>query len=157
MNKYLFDTSIWIWCWNEAYPRVNFEKVYTFFTEQAKGKICYIDQIEKELEKKDDDLYTYFKDSKEYFSKIEAEDPTTIINRYYLHKSTIPIADQYIISTAKKKGLIIVTAEKGSSQQLDVLKKGTMLANPKIPNISKIEEIKYFKMKEFWVDIDAKI
>ena len=147
MSKYLFDTSVWIWAFNEAYPMDVFACVWAFF--EKEGTIHYIEEIKKELSQKDDKLNQWFKKTNS-LKKISSVDPSDIINKYYTKNLEGATVDAKVIATAKKEGMIVVSAEKYHPQQIERLKQQKPVRNVKMPNVCKLEGIKHYNIVNFW-------
>ena len=146
MKKFIFDTSTWIFCSNEAYPISNFPIVWNSFLEKKNYEIHYIDAVVGEIEegKPDDKLRKWFKGKKPSLTKIKQTTPKDIVNTYYAKAAKPPKADPFIIATAKEHTLIVVTQEKN---------RGHSEENPKIPAICKKEKITCMPVNEFWQEV----
>ncbi len=151
-EKYIFDTSFWIWMKNIAYPMGIFPAVWRYFLKIG-NQICYCDAIEQEIDNGDnkDSLKIWFNKNKKQFKKVTESSVPKRLRAYY---SKDPIQspeisaqamDIVIIATAKKENLIIVTDEKPSDQNLS-----NPIKDPKIPNICKKEKIECFQVENFW-------
>ena len=144
-EKFIFDTSVWIWMNNLAYPREQFPSIWNWLTKT--NNIYYIKEIKSELSVYENSLENWFK-KQNNIKLIPTADPTTINNTYY-HKASGTIVDSQIIASAKECSLIIVTDEKEvKGQTKEELEEGK--PNPKIPNVCKYEGVTCIAMQDFW-------
>ena len=154
-HKYFFDTNCWSESFNRLYPQENFPSVWNFFEKKYPEKnfkhpeIYFNATVVEELSKQDDDLFAWFEKAieKKLFTEVPIVDSGTIVNKYY--KNARKKNDAFIIDTAQKENLILVTLEERASNQTKIkLEKG--VPNPKIPNVCELEKIECIHLKEFW-------
>ncbi len=154
-HKYFFDTSFWIEGLNILYSKENFPKVWKFFRKEYPEiyfnhpEIYFNDVVVEELSRQDDDLFAWFQQAIEekLFTQVPVAESDTIINKYY--QKAKKKNDAFIIATAKKENLILVTIEKKTENQTNkILQSG--IKNPKMPNVCELEGVECIHLKEFW-------
>lgn len=113
------------------------------------GEILVVDEVVRELERKDDDVYGWVKDRENMIVPIDnnLQDHVVEIMRAYPRlvdsKKSRSGCDPWVIALAQTRGLGVVTAEKASGN----------IAKPKIPDVCKalrlqcVEVIDFFRIQ----------
>jgi hypothetical protein len=115
------------------------------------GDIFVIDEVLKELERKDDGIHEWIKKRESMVIPIDAEVQRYVsqimskFGRLVDSKKNRSIGDPWVIALAQARGLIVVTGEKATGS----------LSKPKIPDVCKdlgvscIEIVDFFR-KQGW-------
>lgn len=151
--QYSIDTSVIITAWRDKYPPKVFPALWENIQNLiAYGKIVASEEVHRELEKKEDDIYRWIKrfptmliKTSEQIQRITTE----ILYKYPKlvdQRSHRRQADPFVIALAKVKGYKVLTEEKASGSD----------KKPNIPdackgfNISCVNLLKLFEEQK-WV------
>jgi hypothetical protein len=128
------DTSGILDAWVRNYPPDVFPALWSLMDAAAEnGQILVIEEVVRELEKKDDDVYKWVKRHASMIVAIDAEiqghvvEIMTRYSRLVDSKKNRSVGDPWVIGLARSRGLTVVTAEKPTGN----------LAKPKIPDVCK--------------------
>ena len=128
------DTSGILDAWVRHYPPDVFPTIWTRMVESAKsGEIVVIEEVFRELERKDDGAHRWLKAHGEMIVAIDSEIQRLVVgimakyNRLVDSKKNRSGGDPWVIALAQVRGLTVVTGEKSSGN----------LAKPKIPDVCK--------------------
>lgn len=146
------DTSGILDAWVRHYPPDVFPAIWLQMDLAAtNGDIFVIDEVLKELERKDDGIHEWIKKRESMVIPIDAEVQRYVsqimskFGRLVDSKKNRSIGDPWVIALAQARGLIVVTGEKATGS----------LSKPKIPDVCKdlgvscIEIVDFFR-KQGW-------
>lgn len=141
--KYSIDTSALIESYVRDFPPDIFPPVWEKLEELIDaGDLKAIEEVQYELEKKDDDVFNWAVNHGKLFLPTSIKIQEAVKSILKQHKTLIDTrknrsgADPFVIALAQVEGLIVVTAE-GLSGSLD---------RPKIPDVCKALGIQYYSM-----------
>ena len=146
------DTSGILDAWVRHYPPDVFPTIWSSMDVSAKnGEIFVIDEVVRELERKDDDIYKWVKQREAMVVPIDAEVQSQLMeimskySRLVDTKKNRSGCDPWVIALARARGLTVVTGEKATGN----------LKKPKIPDVCKelgvpcLEIVDFFR-KQGW-------
>jgi hypothetical protein len=126
------DTSGILDAWVRNYPRDVFPTIWEHMDVSAEnGELYVIEEVVRELEKKDDGAHEWVKRHRSMIISIDAEIQTHLVEimskypRLVDSKKNRSVGDPWVIALARARGMTVVTAEKAT---------GT-LVKPKIPDV----------------------
>ena len=126
------DTSGILDAWVRHYPPDVFPTIWTHMgASAARGDIFVIEEVLRELEKKDDGIHDWIKKREAMVVPIDAEvqsHVTQIMSKYGRlvdSKKNRSVGDPWVIALAQARGYTVVTGEKETGN----------LAKPKIPDV----------------------
>lgn len=124
MSRYCFDTSAILDAWVRYYPPDIMPDFWEKLAEMIENDeiICCKD-VYNELEKKDDDIFSWCKERKEKF--LELDEKIVVCLQEIMRKYPTIVdtskgkhtADPIVISFSKAYNLTVVTGEKGGSEK----------------------------------------
>lgn len=130
-QKYTFDTSAFLQCWVRFYPVDIFPGLWTKLESLLDdGTIVCTDEVLRELNKKEDDLYAWLKKKPGVFLDLSGpiqDAAAAVLNDYpFVAKQFArrTHADPFVIGVAQVHGLTLVTQEDRGSA-----------AKPRIPYV----------------------
>lgn len=128
------DTSGILDAWVRNYPRDVFPTIWTHMdTSAEKGEIFVIEEVVRELEKKDDGAHEWVKTHASMIVSIDADVQSHLVEimarypRLVDSKKNRSVGDPWVIALAKARGMTVVTAEKATG----------VIAKPRIPDVCK--------------------
>ena len=132
--SYSVDTSALMDAWVRYYPPDVFGTLWTRLDELGKsGRLLAIDEVRRELEKKDDELYKWVSARPTMIVTLDEAlqgASTPIINRFPSLTNTKTVmsgsADPFVIALAQVRELTVVTSEKSKPSK------------PRIPDVCKV-------------------
>lgn len=146
------DTSGILDAWVRHYPPDVFPTIWSHMDSSAKnGEIFVIDEVLRELERKDDGIHRWIKEREVMVVGIDADVQThvaqimTKYGRLVDSKKNRSVGDPWVIGLAQARGLTVVTGEKPTGS----------LVKPKIPDVCKdlglpcVEVVEFFR-KQGW-------
>lgn len=146
------DTSGILDAWVRYYPPDVFPTIWSKMDVSARnGEIFVIDEVVRELERKDDDIHKWVKQRGAMIVPIDIEvqkhlaEIMTKYGRLVDTKKNRSGCDPWVIALARARGLIVVTGEKATGN----------LKKPKIPDVCNdlgvpcIEIVDFFR-KQGW-------
>jgi hypothetical protein len=149
---YSLDTSGILDAWVRHYPPDVFPTIWSQMDVSARtGEIFVIEEVVRELEKKDDGIHKWIKLRETVVVPIDSEVQENVVKimakytRLVDSKKNRSVGDPWVIALAKARGLTVVTGEKATGN----------LAKPKIPDVCKdlglpcIEMVDFFR-KQGW-------
>ena len=118
--NYSVDTSALVNAWRKYYPPEVFESLWQRISDFIEnGRFLAPDEVERELEHQDDELYKWVKQRSKMFVPLDyaiQARATVIINKHRSLTRTGGImsgsADPYVIALAGERNLTVVTDEK---------------------------------------------
>jgi hypothetical protein len=126
------DTSGLLDAWVRHYPPDVFPTIWTELDASSKrGEILVIDEVLRELERKDDEIYKWVKQRGEMIVPIDQQIQATVVRIMASHGRLVDsrkhrsVCDPWVIGLAQTRGLTVVTAEKATGS----------IARPKIPDV----------------------
>lgn len=129
---YSLDASALIVPWRDQYPPRIFKGFWERYDEMIiAGQAVAVDEVYKEIEKKDDDLKEWVRDRLRMFVALEEDiqlavtEVLTLSERMVGSQKGRNAADPWVIALAKVRGLTVVTMERASGN----------LNRPKIPDV----------------------
>lgn len=144
---YSLDTSGILDAWTRHYPPDVFPTIWSHMDAAANtGVIFAIDEVVRELERKEDDIHKWVKQRPSMIVPIDAEiqRPVTEImakyNRLVDTKKNRSGCDPWVIALARIRGFTVVTGEKASGN----------LLKPKIPDVCKDLQIPCLVIIDFF-------
>jgi len=131
--SYSVDTSALLDAWVRYYPPDVFETLWKQLDSlAAEGRLLAIDEVRRELEKKDDELFKWVSARSAMIVTLDEELQTAalpIINRFPSLTNTKSLmsgsADPFVIALAQARALTVVTAEQSRPSK------------PRIPDVCK--------------------
>lgn len=130
--KYSLDASALIEPWRDLYPRRIFKGFWERYEDLvASGDAVAIEEVYKEIEKKDDELLEWTKVRREMFVPLETDIQLALAEVLSLSEKMVGnqkgrnAADPWVIALAKARGLTVVTMERSNGK----------LHKPKIPDV----------------------
>jgi len=149
---YSLDTSGILDAWVRHYPLDVFPTIWAQMDTAAKnGEIFVIEEVVRELEKKEDGIHKWVKQRGRIVVPIDSEIQKYVVEimskygRLVDSKKNRSVGDPWVIALAQARGLTVVTGERATGN----------LAKPKIPDVCKdlglscIEMIGFFR-KQNW-------
>lgn len=146
------DTSGLLDAWVRHYPPDVFPAIWSEMDISAKhGEIFAIEEVVRELEKKDDGIHGWVKLREKMIVPIDAEIQKHVVEimakygRLVDSKKSRSLGDPWVIALARARGLTVVTGEKPTGS----------LGKPKIPDVCKdlgiacVEIVEFFR-KQGW-------
>jgi predicted nucleic acid-binding protein len=146
------DTSGILDAWVRYYPPDVFPTIWSQMDVSAKnGEIFVIEEVVRELEKKDDGIHGWIKERETIIVPIDDEVQKHVVqimskySRLVDTKKNRSVGDPWVVALALVRGLTVVTGEKASGN----------LAKPKIPDVCKdlglpcVEMVDFFR-KQGW-------
>lgn len=128
------DTSGILDAWVRNYPPDVFPAIWSNMDAAAeRGDIFVVDEVVRELERKDDDVLKWVKKHDSMIVRIDAEIQRYVVEIMSSHTRLVDSkknrsgADPWVIALARAKSLTVVTAEKATGSP----------AKPKIPDVCK--------------------
>lgn len=128
--KYCFDASALIQGWNVLYPRAQFPGLWGRIEALVKsGAIVSSDEVRREIERKDDDLFAWCKERLDMFVPLTSDIQLTVsslltaLPRLIDSRTGKSMADPFVVATAHVLRIPVVTQERATSKPL----------RPKIP------------------------
>lgn len=141
--RYCFDTSSWIEAGVRTYPRANFPRLWEQIENLiAKGELVSPDEVLRELEKRDDDLFDWAKQQKGLFVALDEETQIAVAAvlrthpRFAAQITGRNQADPFVIALAKARKLTVVSEEKGPGSA----------DKPKIPEACKTHDVRCIRL-----------
>jgi hypothetical protein len=147
-----FDTSAILDAWVRHYPPDVFPTIWSHMDDSAKsGEIVIVEEVFRELGKKDDTAFKWVKAREAMIAPIDGEIQkhlTEIMSKYHRlvdSRKNRSGGDPWVIALARTRGLTVVTAEKGTGN----------LAKPKIPDVCNdlgitcIEVVEFFRRQKW--------
>jgi len=126
------DTSALVDAWARHYPPDVFPAIWKLMESAATGSVLFaIDEVARELERKDDDLFKWVKSHSGMLIPIDVPIQSRVAQimgkygRLVDTRKNRSGCDPWVIALAQERGLTVVTAEKPSGS----------LAKPKIPDV----------------------
>ena len=149
---YSLDTSGILDAWVRHYPQDVFPAIWSQMDIAAKnGEIFVIEEVLRELEKKEDGIHKWAKLRGTIIVPIDSEIQKYVVeimskySRLVDSKKNRSIGDPWVIALAQARGLTVVTGEKATGN----------MARPKIPDVCRdlglscIEIVDFFR-KQGW-------
>jgi hypothetical protein len=146
------DTSGILDAWVRHYPPDVFPTIWSHMdTSATNGEVFVIEEVLRELERKDDGIHKWIKEREAMVVPIDAEVQGYVVeimskySRLVDSKKNRSVGDPWVIGLAQARGLIVVTGEKATGS----------LLKPKIPDVCKdlglpcIEIVDFFR-KQGW-------
>lgn len=128
------DTSGILDAWVRNYPPDVFPAIWLNMEAAAqRGEVFVVEEVVRELERKDDDVFRWVKKHDSMIIRIDAEIQSHVVHimssysRLVDSKKNRSGGDPWVIALARAKSLTVVTAEKATGN----------LAKPKIPDVCK--------------------
>lgn len=128
------DTSGILDAWVRNYPPDVFPAIWSdMHTAAQRGDILVIEEVVRELERKDDDVYRWVKKHESMIVSIDIEIQRHVVeimsfySRLVDSKKNRSGGDPWVIALARSRGLTVVTAEKATGG----------LTKPRIPDVCK--------------------
>lgn len=129
------DTSALVDAWVRHYPPDVFPAVWSLMDSATRnGDILAIDEVARELERKDDDLLKWVKEREHMIVPIDADIQRRVVEIMSNHGRLVDSrknrsgCDPWVIALAQERQLTVVTAEKASGN----------LVKPKIPDVCQV-------------------
>lgn len=142
------DTSGILDAWVRHYPLDVFPTIWSHMDVSAKnGEVFVIEEVLRELERKDDGIHKWIKEREAMVVPIDAEVQEYVVeimskySRLVDSKKNRSVGDPWVIALAQARGFTVVTGEKST---------GTLL-KPKIPDVCRdlgvpcIEIVDFFR------------
>jgi hypothetical protein len=130
--RFSLDTSGVLDAWVRHYPPDIFKTLWSQIDASARnGDLFVIEEVVKELERKDDGIHDWIKQREQMIVPIDGDIQTCLVHimsnysRLVDSKKNRSVGDPWVIALAMARGLTVVTGERGS---------GT-LVKPKIPDV----------------------
>lgn len=144
--KYSMDTSALIEAWARSYPPDVFSNLWRRFERLiAEGRMLAVDEVLRELKKKEDDLSKWATRQKGLFVPLDKNlqhRAASIINRFETLTNTSTImrgaADPFVIALAAERDIAVVTAERSRPTK------------PRIPDVCQTLEIECITLVELF-------
>ena len=144
--SYCVDTSALLDAWVRYYPPDVFETLWKQLDSLvAKGRLVAIDEVRRELEKKDDELFKWVSARPAMIVTLDEELQTAalpIINRFPSLTNTKSLmsgaADPFVIALAQARALTVVTAEQSRPSK------------PRIPDVCKALGVPFITLVEMF-------
>ena len=144
---YSLDTSGILDAWTRHYPPDVFPTIWSHMDSAANaGTIFVIDEVVRELERKEDGIHKWVKQRPSMVVPIDGEIQRHVVeimakyNRLVDTKKNRSGCDPWVIALAQTRGLTVVTGEKASGS----------LLKPKIPDVCKDLQIPCLVIVEFF-------
>jgi predicted nucleic acid-binding protein len=141
------DTSGILDAWVRYYPPDVFPTIWSQMDVSAKnGEIFVIEEVVRELEKKDDGIHGWIKERETIIVPIDDEVQKHVVqimskySRLVDTKKNRSVGDPWVVALALVRGLTVVTGEKASGN----------LAKPKIPDVCKDLGLSCLEMVDFF-------
>jgi len=145
--RFSLDTSGILDAWVRHYPPDVFPTVWSHLdASAANGDIFVIEEVLRELEKKDDGIHTWIKKREAMVVPLDAEVQRYLVQimakyvRLVDSKKNRSVGDPWVIALAQARGLTVVTGEKMTGN----------LLKPKIPDVCKDLGISCVGIVEFF-------
>lgn len=149
---YSFDTSAFLDVSSRWYPRDVFPTVWEQLDKLIhEGKLVAVDEVLRELERGDDDIYKWAKEREHAFHILDHDIQNAVLEilrefpKLVDSRTGKSFGDPFVVAHAKCRGLIVVTGETG----------GTVM-RPKIPNVCKQFGIKCINIVEMFRELQWK-
>ena len=151
LKKYCFDTNCFIEPWHNFYSRKSHLSYWDDFIlpKIMNGEISILEEVWKEIEKKDDDICAWFREHIIDKDELLIETSPDLVYQVRNLLSKYPklsdrtkgrsIADPFLVAHAKKENISIVTLEKPSNN----------IEKPKIPDVCKAEGVRYIDLFQY--------
>ncbi len=132
-TKFCVDTSAWLDGWVRYYPPDVFPSLWNTLEECIKKSlICSAEDVYREMEKKDDEVYAWIKDHKKsLLVPLSDEIQDNVISILQKHPKLVndskkrSTADPFVIATAYCSKCVVVTGEKRTNN----------IDKPRIPDV----------------------
>lgn len=141
------DTSGILDAWVRFYPPDVFPTIWSQMDESAKkGEIFVVEEVLRELEKKDDGIHKWVKQREAIVVPIDDEVQKRVVEIMFKYgrlvdtKKNRSVGDPWVVALALVRGLTVVTGEKASGN----------LAKPKIPDVCKDLSLSCIEMVDFF-------
>ncbi|MCP4250618.1 MAG: DUF4411 family protein [bacterium] len=144
--SYSMDTSALIEAWVRSYPPDVFSNLWQRFEQLiADGRLLAVDEVLRELKKKEDDLAEWAGRQKALFVPLDENlqrRAAPIINRFETLTNAPTVmrgaADPFVIALAAERGLAVVTAERSKPTK------------PRIPDVCQVLDIECITLVELF-------
>lgn len=132
--RFSLDTSGVLDAWVRHYPPDIFRTLWSQIDISSRnGDLLVIEEVVKELERKDDGIHKWVKEREQMIVSIDEEIQACLVeimssySRLVDSKKNRSVGDPWVIALAMARGLTVVTGERASGK----------LAKPKIPDVCK--------------------
>lgn len=144
---YSIDTSALLDGWRRHYPPDVFASIWERIDGLiSDGKLCAIDEVRSELERKDDDVFRWAKSRENFFVPIDDDIQIQVARILRAHPRLVDQrkgrsgADAFVIALALRDQAVVITAEQRSSKA----------GIPKIPDVCDAMGVRSIGLLDFF-------